>query len=290
MCASPCGSRKREDNPGSSGAASGAFASTPGTLSLPSQGRVDRGQRGRVGWAGRDGCARAALRSVAFLAAASHPTPRPPGGTLPCEGRDGRACRSDLFCPKGSPRRAGMRRSKVLRSIVCWLLLSPVIVGALFPFAVMIITALKPATEVHDPTWWPHEVRWANFSEMWTSSGFGPALVELALRLGPDHDPDDRRLDSRRLRAEPLHLRRPRRVPAVPADLADAVADRAGHRPVPARRRPRHDRQPEHPRRALRRVQHRLLDLDAAELFHHHSRAISRRRPGWKAPAAGVRS
>jgi multiple sugar transport system permease protein len=70
-----------------------------------------------------------------------------------------------------------MRRSKVLRSIVCWLLLSPVIVGALFPFAVMIITALKPATEVHDPTWWPHEVHWANFSEMWTSSGFGPALA-----------------------------------------------------------------------------------------------------------------
>lgn len=69
-----------------------------------------------------------------------------------------------------------MTRSKLVRSVVCWLLLSPVIVAALFPFAVMIVTALKPATEVHDPTWWPHEVHWANFAEMWTSSDFGPAL------------------------------------------------------------------------------------------------------------------
>lgn len=70
-----------------------------------------------------------------------------------------------------------MRHSKLLRSVVCWLLLSPVIVGALFPFAVMAITALKSATEVHDPTWWPTELHWANFPEMWTTSGFGAALV-----------------------------------------------------------------------------------------------------------------
>lgn len=70
-----------------------------------------------------------------------------------------------------------MTRSKLLRSVLCWILLSPVIVGALFPFAVMLITALKSATEVHDPTWWPHELHWANFAEMWTSSGFGAALV-----------------------------------------------------------------------------------------------------------------
>lgn len=70
-----------------------------------------------------------------------------------------------------------MRRSKLMRSILFWLLLSPVIVGALFPFAVMLITALKPATEVHDPTWWPTTIHWANFTEMWTSSGFGSALL-----------------------------------------------------------------------------------------------------------------
>ena len=70
-----------------------------------------------------------------------------------------------------------MMRSKLARSVLLWLLLLPVIVGALFPYAVMLITALKPATEVHDPTWWPHEIHWANFSEMWVSSQFGTALV-----------------------------------------------------------------------------------------------------------------
>ena len=40
----------------------------------------------------------------------------------------------------------------------------------------MIITALKSATEVHDPTWIPSEWRWQNFPEMWETSGFAPAL------------------------------------------------------------------------------------------------------------------
>lgn len=70
-----------------------------------------------------------------------------------------------------------MKRSKLLRSLLCWLLLSPIVVGALFPYAVMVITALKSAQEVHDPTWWPSELHWANFPEMWTSSGFGSALA-----------------------------------------------------------------------------------------------------------------
>lgn len=68
-------------------------------------------------------------------------------------------------------------RGKLIRSLLLWLLLSPVIVAILFPFAVMTITALKSAAEVHDPTWWPHEWRWVNFIEMWDSSGFGPAAA-----------------------------------------------------------------------------------------------------------------
>ena len=70
-----------------------------------------------------------------------------------------------------------MKRSKLFRSVVCWLLLSPVVLAALFPFAVMVVTSLKSMTEVHDPTWWPKELHWANFPEMWESSGFGSALV-----------------------------------------------------------------------------------------------------------------
>jgi len=67
--------------------------------------------------------------------------------------------------------------SKLARSVVYWLLLSPLVVLILFPFAVMFITAIKPATEVLDPAWWPTAARWANFSEMWEATGFGMALL-----------------------------------------------------------------------------------------------------------------
>ncbi|MDQ0471759.1 carbohydrate ABC transporter permease [Labrys wisconsinensis] len=70
-----------------------------------------------------------------------------------------------------------MKRRKLVRSVIFWLLLSPVVAAVLFPFAVMLITALKPATEVLDPTWWPREIAWRNFTEMWESAGFGAALV-----------------------------------------------------------------------------------------------------------------
>jgi multiple sugar transport system permease protein len=75
-------------------------------------------------------------------------------------------------------------RGKLVRSIVFWALLSPLAVAALFPFAVMLITAFKSATEVHDPTWWPREWRWQNFPEMWVSSNFGPALVNSLIVAG----------------------------------------------------------------------------------------------------------
>ena len=70
-----------------------------------------------------------------------------------------------------------MNRKKLIRSLIFWALLAPVVIVILFPYAVMTITALKSATEVHDPNWWPHEWRWQNFPEMWESSGFAPALV-----------------------------------------------------------------------------------------------------------------
>jgi len=70
-----------------------------------------------------------------------------------------------------------INRKKLLRSLLYWAILAPVVVVILFPYAVMTITALKSAAEVHDPTWWPREWRWRNFPEMWETSGFGPALV-----------------------------------------------------------------------------------------------------------------
>ena len=69
-----------------------------------------------------------------------------------------------------------MKRRKHIRSLLFWAFLAPIVVVILFPYAVMTITALKSATEVHDPNWWPHEWRWQNFPEMWESSGIAPAL------------------------------------------------------------------------------------------------------------------
>ncbi|PVE23746.1 hypothetical protein DC522_14185 [Microvirga sp. KLBC 81] len=69
-----------------------------------------------------------------------------------------------------------MNSSKLRRSIICWLVLSPVVVAALFPFAVMLITALKPNTEVLTPTWWPSRIAWENLQTMWVATNFGNAL------------------------------------------------------------------------------------------------------------------
>ncbi|MXQ12495.1 carbohydrate ABC transporter permease [Microvirga makkahensis] len=69
-----------------------------------------------------------------------------------------------------------MNSSKLRRSLVCWLVLSPIVVAAIFPFAVMLITALKPSTEVLRPTWWPSRVAWENFRTMWVATNFGNAL------------------------------------------------------------------------------------------------------------------
>ncbi|WGF89770.1 carbohydrate ABC transporter permease [Marinivivus vitaminiproducens] len=68
-------------------------------------------------------------------------------------------------------------RRKLVRSLVAWLVLAPLIVVILFPFAVMLVTALKPAQEVLSPNWWPSEVRLSNFVEMWQATGFGAALL-----------------------------------------------------------------------------------------------------------------
>ncbi len=65
---------------------------------------------------------------------------------------------------------------KMKRTLVAWLLLSPLVVTTLFPFAVMLITALKPRTEVLTPSWVPSRLAWENFAEMWEATGFGRAL------------------------------------------------------------------------------------------------------------------
>lgn len=68
-----------------------------------------------------------------------------------------------------------MRRMR--RSVLSWLVLLPLVVVTLLPFAVMISTALKPHAEViaYPPHWLPSRLAWENFSDMWTTVGFGQA-------------------------------------------------------------------------------------------------------------------
>jgi multiple sugar transport system permease protein len=73
--------------------------------------------------------------------------------------------------------------SRPLRSLLYWLLLSPLLLVILFPFAVMISTAVKPRAEIVQtpPAWLPSELRLQNFIDMWHAVGFGPAILNSAL-------------------------------------------------------------------------------------------------------------
>jgi multiple sugar transport system permease protein len=65
------------------------------------------------------------------------------------------------------------------KSIVYWLLLSPLVIVILFPYAVMISTAVKPGAEIMSfpPTWFGSRVQLSNFVEMWQKVEFGKALL-----------------------------------------------------------------------------------------------------------------
>lgn len=68
--------------------------------------------------------------------------------------------------------------SKLTKSLVYWLVLSPLVVVILFPFAVMFVTAVRPRDElfVFPPRWGFSEFHWSNFVEMWQKTNFGEAL------------------------------------------------------------------------------------------------------------------
>ncbi len=86
--------------------------------------------------------------------------------------------------------------SRIARSVLCWVVLSPLVVVILFPFAVMFVSAVRPRDELftYPPTWTFSAFRWSNFVEMWDKVNFGGALLNslyvsfastlLALALG----------------------------------------------------------------------------------------------------------
>ena len=69
------------------------------------------------------------------------------------------------------------------KTAVYWLVLSPVMFLSLFPFAVMLSTALKPADEVYSypPRWLASHFAFGNFAKMWQATDFGRALTNSLL-------------------------------------------------------------------------------------------------------------
>jgi multiple sugar transport system permease protein len=65
------------------------------------------------------------------------------------------------------------------KSLLLWLALSPLVVLILFPYAVMISTAIKPGAEVMSfpPRWFGSRIELGNFVEMWREVAFGQALA-----------------------------------------------------------------------------------------------------------------
>lgn len=65
------------------------------------------------------------------------------------------------------------------KSLFYWIFLLPLVILNVFPFAVMIFTALKPRDElfVFPPVWFPTRFAWENFPTMWVETHFERALV-----------------------------------------------------------------------------------------------------------------
>ncbi len=68
---------------------------------------------------------------------------------------------------------------KLKKSIIYWLILTPMSIIILFPFAVMFVTAVRPRDElfVYPPRWGFSEFHWVNFADMWEKTNFGGALT-----------------------------------------------------------------------------------------------------------------
>lgn len=84
---------------------------------------------------------------------------------------------SGTRCGPTRGRRLGSLRLR--RGVGCWLALAPLTAVILFPYLVMLSTALKPDDEIFafPPTWLPGQIALANFARMWQASGFGQAML-----------------------------------------------------------------------------------------------------------------
>lgn len=72
---------------------------------------------------------------------------------------------------------------KLRRTFVCWAVLAPLIVLVLFPYAVMLSTALKTTPEVMSfpPHWIPRHFSLGSFPDMWQQAKFGIAIINSSI-------------------------------------------------------------------------------------------------------------
>jgi multiple sugar transport system permease protein len=72
------------------------------------------------------------------------------------------------------------RKSRIRfgKTILYWIILAPLAVINIFPFAVMLATALKPGEEIfaNPPGWLASRFAWNNVIDMWREARFGGAL------------------------------------------------------------------------------------------------------------------
>ncbi len=66
--------------------------------------------------------------------------------------------------------------NRLFKSLLIWLALSPLFAFGLFPFAVMLLTALKPKSEMYTSSWVPSHWAWSNFIDMWGPTQLGGAV------------------------------------------------------------------------------------------------------------------
>lgn len=72
-----------------------------------------------------------------------------------------------------------MRQSKGKKTLIAWLILSPVILVILFPFSVTLFTAVKPrnALTAIPPHFFPSQFHWENFLTVWSQTNISHALL-----------------------------------------------------------------------------------------------------------------
>lgn len=68
---------------------------------------------------------------------------------------------------------------KISKSVLCWIVLSPLMLVILFPLAVTFFTALKPQNELSliPPSFFPSTFQWKNFIEVWTETNIIRSLT-----------------------------------------------------------------------------------------------------------------